>query len=169
MNKWDLYDDKFNKTDIVIKENEEIPDGLFHYTINVWIINSKKQVMLVRNPLNLNIHYPGFWNSINGNVLSNDDSINTCIKLLKEKIGIDVKKKEIKSIDVKLRENYKYIYETIIVNKDIDLKQLKFTDKSFIQAKWIDLKELKNMIENGEIAMVMIPRIEEYIMPLLKQ
>ena len=30
-------------------------------------------------------------------------------------------------------------------------------------------KKLYNMIENGEIAWVLIPRIEEYVIPLMKE
>ena len=131
-------------------------------------MNSKKQVLLVRNNLNYNLHYPGFWNSINGNVLSGENPIETCIRTVKEKIGIKVKKSELKKIDTRLRDPYKYIYETYIINKDIDLSDIVFNDNTSVQAKWIDLKELYNMIENGEIAWVLIPRIEEYVIPCMK-
>ena len=169
MSKWDLYDDKFNNTGIVINDTDEIPDGKYHYSINVWILNSKKQLLLIRNTLNYNIHYPGFWSSINGNVLSRESSTETCIKTINSKIGIKITDSEIKTIDKKLRDPYHYIYETYIVNKDIDLNEICFIDNTAVQAKWIDLKELYNMIENGEIAWVLIPRIEEYVIRLMKE
>ena len=31
MSKWDLYDDKFNNTGIIINDTDEIPDGNYHY------------------------------------------------------------------------------------------------------------------------------------------
>ena len=169
MSKWDLYDDKFNNTGIVINDTDEIPDGKYHYSINVWILNSKKQLLLIRNTLNYNIHYPGFWSSINGNVLSRESSTETCIKTINSKIGIKITDSEMKTVDKKLRDLYHYIYETYIVNKDIDLNEICFIDNTAVQAKWIDLKELYNMIENGEIAWVLIPRIEEYVIPLMKE
>lgn len=169
MSKWDLYDDKFNNTGIVINDTDEIPDGKYHYSINAWILNSKKQLLLIRNTLNYNIHYPGFWSSINGNVLSGESSIETCIKAINSKIGIKISDSEMKPIDKKLRDPYHYIYETYIVNKDIDLNEIYFIDNTVVQAKWVDLKELYNMIENGEIAWVLIPRIEEYVIPLMKE
>lgn len=168
MSKWDLYDNKFKKTGIVIKDSDNIEDGMYHFSINVWILNSKKQLLLIRNTLNYNMHYPGFWSSINENVLSGESPIDTCIKSINSKIGINVSNFETKKIDTKLRDPYHYIYETYIVNKDIDLKDICFTDNTVVQAKWVDLKELYNMIENGEIAWVLIPRIEEYILPLMK-
>ena len=169
MSKWDLYDDKFNNTGIVVDEIDEIPDGKYHYSINAWILNSKKQLLLIRNTLNYNIHYPGFWSSINGNVLSGEMPMDTCIKTIYSKIGINVLMSDIKKIDTRLRDPYHYIYETYIVNKDIDLNQICFVDNMVIQAKWVDLKELYNMIENGEISWVLISRIEQYVIPLMKE
>lgn len=168
MVKWDLYDENFENTGIIINENEEIPDGMYHYSVNVWFLNSKKQLLLIRNTLNYNIHYPGFWSSINGNVLSGETPTETCIKTIESKIGIQVSKPLLKKVDTKLRDPYHYIYETYIVNEDINLNDICFIDNSAVQAKWVDLKELYNMIENGEIAWVLIPRIEEYVIPFMK-
>lgn len=169
MSKWDLYDKNFNNTGIIINDTDEIPEDKYHYSINIWILNSKKQLLLVRNTLNYNIHYPGFWNSINGNVLSGDVPVDTCIKSINSKIGIEISDVELKKIDTRLRDPYHYIYETYILYKDIDLNKICFNDNTAVQAKWIDLKELYNMIENGEIAWVLIPRIEEYVIPLMKE
>jgi len=168
MSKWDLYDKDFNNTGIVINDTDEIEDGMYHYSINAWILNSKKQLLLIRNTLNYNIHYPGFWSSINGNVLSGENPKDTCINTIYSKIGINISLDDLEKIDTRLRDPYHYIYETYIINKDIDLKEIHFIDSTSVQAKWIDLKELYNMIENGEIAWVLIPRIEEYVIPLMK-
>ncbi len=168
MSKWDLYDKDFNNLGVVIDDNDEIPEGKYHYSVNVWIVNSKKQLLLVRNTLNYNIHYPGFWSSINGNVLSGDSPIDTCIDTVYSKIGLKFEREDFSKIDTKVRDPYHYIYETYVVNKDIDLNQIAFVDNTAIQAKWIDINEIYNMIENGEIAWVLIPRLEEYIIPLMK-
>lgn len=169
MSKWDLYDKNFKNTGIVIDEIDEIPDGKYHYSVNVWIINSKNQVLLIRNTLNHNIHYPGFWNSINGNVISTKLPIDACVKAVHDKIGLDYRNEDFIKIDTKLRDPYHYIYETYIVKKDINLNEIEFIDSTAVQAKWVDLNELYNMIENGEIAWVLIPRIEEYVIPEMKK
>lgn len=169
MSKWDLYDKNFKNTGIVIDEIDEIPDGKYHYSVNVWIINSKNQVLLIRNTLNHNIHYPGFWNSINGNVISTKLPIDACVKAVHDKIGLDYRNEDFIKIDTKLRDPYHYIYETYIVKKDINLNEIEFIDNTAVQAKWVDLNELYNMIENGEIAWVLIPRIEEYVIPEMKK
>ena len=74
-----------------------------------------------------------------------------------------------KPIDKKLRDPYHYIYETYIIHQDIKLDDIHFVDQTAVQAKWVDLNELYNMIEYGEIAWVLIPRIEEYVIPIMKE
>ena len=54
MSKWDLYDNKFNNIGIVINDTDEIPDGMYHYSINTWILNSKKQLLLIEKYLKEN-------------------------------------------------------------------------------------------------------------------
>lgn len=97
--KWDLYDNKFNKIDIIINEDEfnNIPNNLYHLTVNVWIINSKKEVLLLKKAMNYDLRYPGHWTSINGNVESRANSIATLYKVVYEKIGKKVIKDKIMS------------------------------------------------------------------------
>ena len=71
------------------------------------------------------------------------------------------------------KENEEILQHFIKSNKveiiHIDLNDICFVDNTAVQAKWVDLRELYNMIENGEIAWVLIPRIEEYVIPLMKE
>lgn len=168
MAKWDLYNSNFENTGIIIDEGDKIEDGYYHSSTNSWIINSKKELLLIRKTLNYNLHYPGFWSSIDSNVLSGECGIDSAIKSINDRIGINIEKKEIVEINKDLRDPYNYIYETYIIKKDIELSKIKFNDEIAVQAKWIDLKELYNMIENGEIAWVLIPRIEKYVIPYMQ-
>ena len=168
MTKWDLYNSNFENTGITIDEGEVIEDGYYHASTNSWIINSKKELLLIRKTLNYNLHYPGFWSSINSNIISGENGINTAIQSIKNRIGVDITPNEVIEINKDLRDPYHYIYETYIIKKDIELNKIKFNDEIAVQAKWIDLNELYNMIENGEIAWVLIPRIEKYVIPYMQ-
>ena len=94
-------------------------------------------------------------------------------QLVKQVDQIDLEQVAKKSHDFKFnKEEIKALYnkmDLIKKNKDIDLNEICFIDNTAVQAKWVDLKELYNMIENGEIAWVLIPRIEEYVIPLMKE
>lgn len=166
---WDLYDNKFQLTGETIpeKEAEKIPDGLYHLTVNVWIINSKKQVMLLKKTLNFNLRYPGFWTSINGNVKKGQNAINAVKDVLKEKLGIIIEESEIIELGKDIRDPHHYIYNTFVIYKDINLNQITLDENYFSKVKWADFIELENMINNGEIETVLTSRIDVYIKKLL--
>ena len=167
MQYWELYDKDLNKTNIVIEEGDDIPKELYHYTVNIWIINSKKEILLVKNSLNPSLYYPGFWCSINDNVLKGEKPIDACLRSVYSNIGIKINKTNIKKLDTCLRDPYQYIYETYIITEDINIDDVKYRKLNISDVKWVDKVELNNMIENGEIAYVLIPRIKQYIFPLI--
>lgn len=166
---WDLYDNKFQLTGKTIHEEhaDEIPDGLYHLTVNVWVINSKKQVLLLKKALNFNFRYPGFWTSINGNVKKGKNAIDSVKDILKEKLGIIIDQSEIIELGKDMRDPYHYIYNTFVIYKDINLSQITLDENCFSKVKWADFIELENMINNGEIETVLTPRIDIYIKNLL--
>lgn len=168
--KWDLYDKRFNKTNIVIDETEmdNISNDLYHLTVNIWIVNANNEVLLLKKAMNYNLRYPGYWTSINGNVESGDNSIDTIYKTVYEKIGEEIKKDDIIELGKDLRTPYHYIYNTFVIYKNLDIDLLVLNNQYFSKAKWVDANELENMILNGEIEFSLISRIEKYILPLLR-
>lgn len=168
---WDLYNKNFNKTGEIINENnlDDIPDGLYHLTVNVWIVNSNKEILLIKKALNYDLRYPGCWTNINGNVISGDDSYNTIRKSIYEKIGINLlDTDEIVELGQDVRNPHHYIYKTFIVYKNLNIESLVLNENYYSKVKWVDVNELENMMLNGEIEFSLIDRIEKYILPLLK-
>ena len=43
---WQLYDSVGNETGKIIEANSEIPEGLYHKTVSVWIKNKKEQYLM---------------------------------------------------------------------------------------------------------------------------
>ena len=169
--KWDLYDKDFKFVGKTIEEsrNDEIPDGLYHMTVNVWIINSQKQVLLLKKVLNFNLRYPGLWTSINGNVKSGETSIECVKNVVKQKIGITVDEKSIVELGKDVRDPHHYIFNTFVVYMDIDLEEIEINEKIISKVKWVDIKELENMISNGEMELPLLPRIDNYIKNIINE
>ena len=96
-----------------------------------------------------------------------EEAISAMTNNLKQK-GNDSSNAEIDSIWSRSDEEENYIYETFIIQKDLNLETI-FTDEIYYsKAKWINIEEIKNMISNGEIEFPLIERIEKYILPFLK-
>ena len=167
--KWDLYDKDFKLVGKTIEEtqNDEIPDGLYHMTVNVWIINSKKQVLLLKKALNFSLRYPGLWTSINGNVKSGETPIECVKDVVKQKIGITVDEKSIVELGKDVRDPHHYIFNTFVVHMDINLGAIEINEEIISKVKWVDINELENMINNGEMELPLVPRRDNYIKQFL--
>lgn len=167
--KWDLYDKNFKFVGKTIDENQndEIPDGLYHMTVNVWVINSQSQVLLLKKAMNFSLRYPGLWTSINGNVKSGETSIESVKDVVKQKIGILVDEKDIVELGIDTRDPHHYIFNTFVVYMDINLKEIKIDEEIISKVKWVDINELENMINNGEMELPLVPRIETYLKQIL--
>ncbi len=168
---WDLYDNQFQKTGMVVQENDldNILEGFYHLTVNIWVINSNKEVLMVKKSLNFDLRYPGYWTSINGNVMSGENSYCTVKNIISKKMGVKIADTDkIIELGKDFRDPYHYIYETFAVYKDINIESIIMNETYYSKAKWIDIIELKNMMNNGEIEFPIIERIEKYILPLLK-
>ncbi len=165
--KWDLYDKDLNIVKS-INEDESIPNDLYHLTINIWIINSKKQVLLLKKAINYDLRYPGCWTGLNGNVLESNTSLDTIPLVIKDKLNLDIELSNIKEVGLDFRDPHNYIYNTFIINEDIKEKKLVLNEEQYTKCKYVDYDELINMINNGEIEYPLIERIEKYLLPELK-
>ena len=47
MKLWDLYDKNLEKTGNVIPSGDEVPEGYYHISVEIWIVNSKKEILLL--------------------------------------------------------------------------------------------------------------------------
>ena len=166
--RWDLYDKNYNITDMSIDSTETIPNDLYHLTVNVWIVNSNKQVLLLKKAINYGLRYPGCWTGINGNVLESNTSLDTIPLVINDKLNIDIEISNIKEVGIDLRNPHNYIYNTFIVESDIDINDIHLDEEKYTKCKYIDYDELVNMINNGEIEYPLIERIEKYLLPELK-
>mgnify|MGYP004569979413 FL=1 len=162
---WDLYDENLNKTGNVVIRGNEIPDGFYHLALEIWIINSQKEVLLLKNALDYSKRYAGSWCCVGGSFISGENQETALIRLLNKKVGIVTTIEKIKPIFLKpvKRNLFKYAYITCILFADFNLNSIVFNDNESTAAMYVDKNELINMCNNGEIAYYLIDRIENEV------
>ena len=129
--------------------------GLWHKAVAVFIINSKKQVLLQRRSKNKKM-WPDMWDiSAGGHVLAGEFGFQAIIREIKEELGLSVKKEEIifigcsTSINKKGDILNKHFNEYYIVTKDIDEKNLSLQKEEVSEVKWINKEEIIERIKNN--------------------
>lgn len=168
MELWDLYDNNLVNTGKVVSCEEDIPTGYYHLALELWIINEKHQVLLLKNTIDYSKRYPGSWCCIGGNLHSKENVEEAIIRIINEKIGITISLDKKKTGSPIKREPFGYAYITCILFTDIDTKNISFKDRNSTEAKYVDEKELIKMCNNGEIAYYLINRINNEVLQYMK-
>ncbi len=103
---------------------------------------------------------------VKGHVQAGEESIGACIREIKEEIGITINPNELKYLytikEEKSDKDYieNIFYDTYLLRKNIDLKDITIQKEEVTDVKYISIDEAYNKIKNnnGEFA----PNNEDY-------
>jgi isopentenyldiphosphate isomerase len=147
---WDLYNKKREKIGKTHLRGEPLEEGAYHIVVNVWIVNSKNEVLLTRRHPDKPL-WGGFWEcSASGAVIADEDSIQGALRETKEEIGIDLLPSEASLIESITREND--IRDTFLFVKDIRIEDLIFQPDEVVDAKWVSKAGFDDLCEKGLMA-----------------
>lgn len=102
----DALDENGNKIGKQLSKSEIHLKGYWHKSVHIWIYNSAGEIMLQKRAKNKDTH-PGLYDiSCAGHVDAGEEPIDTCIRELKEEIGIMADKKDLKLKEIVKKINY---------------------------------------------------------------
>ncbi len=158
--------DKFgNKTGQIKTKKGIKKDGDYHRAISALITNGKEILIQKRSPNKR--FYANMWSIfVKGHVQAGEESIDACIREIKEEIGITINPNELKYLytikEEKSDKDYieNIFYDTYLLRKNIDLKDITIQKEEVTDVKYISIDEAYNKIKNnnGEFA----PNNEDY-------
>ncbi|MEI6316204.1 MAG: NUDIX domain-containing protein [bacterium] len=164
----DVLDEKGNKTG----ESRSIDDihfyGFWHSSARVWIINTKKEILLQHRDKS-HVEFPDKWDvSAAGHITAEHDSVGTAVSEVKEELGIDIEPSDLKLIKRMVKSvtsnDGKYIdnsFEDIyLVNKDIHIDDFLMQKIEVQNLKWVSLEDFKKMVL--EKSSELVPHWDEY-------
>lgn len=152
---FDVLNEKGEYTGIVETREKCHKEGLWHKAVVVFIINSKRQVLLQKRSANKKM-WPNMWDiTAGGHVLTGEFGFEAIIREAKEELGIELNKSDITfigattSINIKADINNNHFNEYYIANKDIDETKIKLQEEEVSDAKWIDRDEIIERIKDN--------------------
>ncbi len=152
--KFDVLNEYGEFTGIVEDRDICHKKGLYHRAVVVFIINSKGDILLQKRSSNKKL-WPNLWDiTAGGHVLSGELGFQTAIRETKEEIGIDIKKEELLSFGCTSSNVVKgdiidnHYNEYFIVNKDVDIKNIKLQEEEVSDIRWFKKEKLIEMINN---------------------
>ena len=85
---WDIYDADRIKTQRVHLRGEPIEDGDYHLVVNIWIYNSRGEVLLTqRHP---DIPFGLKWACTGGSAIQGEDTLTAAMRETREEIGLQI-------------------------------------------------------------------------------
>lgn len=147
MERWELYNNNREKVNIIMKKDEEQPDGYYRLVVHVCIFNSKGE-MLIQQRQNFKKSWPNMWDlTIGGSAIIGDTSSMAAERELKEELSISVSFKNITpSLTINFEKGFDDIY---LIEKDVNISKLKLQYEEVKNVKWANKNEIMRMINKG--------------------
>jgi isopentenyldiphosphate isomerase len=125
---------------------EKIPDGYYRMVVHVVIFNDKGE-MLIQQRQPFKSGWSGMWDiTVGGSAVSGDDSRSAAHREVLEEIGLDISFDNIRpSLTLHIEVGFCDVY---IIQKNIDLSELKLQPEEVKAAKWSTLDEILKMIDD---------------------
>lgn len=159
----DVFDEDGNKIGTE-KRSVVHQKGLWHKASHIWIINSKNQLLIQKR--SSKIRHPKQWDiSAAGHVSSGRNSFDTALDEIKEELGINVSKKDLKFL-FQVKQNYQDKKENYINNEindvyllktNMPLSSFKVSKEEISELKYISINELRDFIEKEDPSFVPHP------------
>lgn len=164
----DILDENGEKTGRSDTYENVHKNGMPHRSAHVWLINSKKEI-LIQKRQNNKIAYPNYWDiSAAGHVSSGETGLEGAMKETREELGIEFKPDEFKFLSTirvpfhKIREDFieNEFNDVYVINTDTSVESFILQKEEVEEVKWIDKEEFKKWIK-GE-GPLLVPHEEEY-------
>ena len=149
MEVWDLYDENkelINGVSHIRYSSVPIPRGMYHIAVCTYIITKNGKALITQRSKNKS--KPLMWEASGGSVLQGEQSIDACVRELKEETSIEISKEKLKYLNEERGDDWILeCYYAVVDNLNLD--SLVLQDSKVADAKLVDLDELYIMNEAG--------------------
>lgn len=177
MEKIDVLDENGKQTGEVVSREEVHRLGLWHRCVHIWIVNSKKEILLQKRS-GQKIMSPNKWTTAtSGHLSAGDSSIEGAIRELGEEIGLQAKAEELQYLftvkETTVNEE-KHVLDNEIIDvylmkKEVAIEELKLQEEEVSDAKWFSYDAFQKMVLESDENLVAHREMQRKILEILKQ
>lgn len=159
---WDLYDKNGNKQAGKVSRGEDIPEGMYHLSVEVWFVNSNNEILLQKRSANKKI-LPNMWaESAGGAVLSGESEAEAVLRETKEELGIFIDISKMKKIHQTVRHGNTLVH-IYMSRQDIDIENIKIDEEEVSEVKWVSIADIKKLALQDNFAFVIMDGLKYVI------
>ena len=171
----EILDKNGNKTGEIKPRKEVHSRGYWHKGVHIWIINSKKELLVQRRSANKDVYPNKLYISVAGHPVSGEEEVETIKREFLEEIGVelDVSKleylftfsQEVVDNEGKFLDNQ--FYDVYLIEMDLDIHKMQLQEDEVSEVKNIYYKEFEQMIKNKNKDIVNHPEEWEKLFEIL--
>ena len=143
MEKRDLVDKNRKYIGETTSTESNITEGKYIQIVIMCIENDKNEFLIQKRALKKN----GKWALTGGHVISGEDSVTAVLRETQEELGLELEENEVELIFGK--RAYDCFVDIYYIKKDIELSNLKLEKEEVENVEWANLKQIRNLKENG--------------------
>ncbi len=143
MEKRDLVDKNRKQIGETTITESNIMEGKYIQIVIMCIENGNNEFLIQKRALKKN----GKWALTGGHVISGEDSVTAVLRETQEELGLELEENEVELIFGK--RAYDCFVDIYYIKKDIELSNLKLEKEEVENVEWANLKQIRNLKENG--------------------
>lgn len=147
MELWDVYDRYRNKTDKTMVRGADYEKDAYHIVIHVCVFGTDGR-MLIQQRQPFKAGWPNLWDvTVGGSAIVGETPEEAAMRELDEELGLKI---DLTDVRPHLTVNFDCGFDDyFLVEKDVDLADLKLQYEEVQAAKWATREEIKAMIADG--------------------
>lgn len=144
---WDILDENGNKTGNIIQKGAEFPNGFYHQSADVWIINSENKILIQKRAPQKKLS-PNVWAMTGGSVIKGETSLQTIERETEEEMAV---KLDIDKAQLVARFKTGIVWvDTYLIRQDINLDDIVMQKDEVVEVKWATYEEIEELFKNGQ-------------------
>lgn len=164
----DVLDENGEPTGVVKARGMVHRDGDLHRTVHVWLLNSRKEVLLQKRAADKKTH-PGLWDmACAGHIAHGETSLETAGKEFAEELGILIPLSDLRYVfSVRSRHVHRggritdnELHDVYLVRKDIPLSDFRIQKEEVEDVAYLPLDEFCRKVAGKDPSLV--PHFEEF-------
>lgn len=161
----DILNNEGQKTGESKPRKEVHSKGYWHKGVHIWIINSRKELLVQRRSANKDVYPNKLYISVAGHPISGEEETESIKREFEEEIGIELDTKKLEylfTFSQEVIENEgKFLdnqfYDVYLIEMDLDISKLKLQEDEVSEVKNIYYKDFEQMINNKDTDIVNYP------------
>ena len=153
---WDLCDGNRKPLNRTHVRGVELGENEYHTVVSIIVVNDNKELLITKRDLRKD--FGGLWEVTAGSILAGETSKQGAIRELKEETGIIINEEDVNLLGTLKEES---CFTDIYITKyNFDINKITLQEGETIDVKKVTLDKLYEMIENNEVPLPNVERIE---------